>query len=330
MNRKEIDNLSIDELEELLYRKKRTVRKQRLQRLKEEGRVVDVAGVPPPNPTPPQLQRPQAAPTGAMREMQLAVEGEGDVEDTAVSTQQNPGLLRRIANRALLIVEIAAVAGLVVVLVGLWRTQSDLNQELAEAQQAEVQTIALPTPTAKPIIDVGILPTGHRFIEGALPVAEESGDIPEHLLPIINAYESPPIPLPSPEQARRIQIPSIGVDSTIVPGAYDWEQLKKGVGHQIGSAQPGETGNMVLAAHNDIYGEIFRHLDQLSPGDEIIVSTELQSYRYVVNNIEVVDPVDGVWVLAPTDHSSTTLISCYPYRINTDRIIVFADLVTDG
>ena len=330
MNRKQIDDLSVAELEELLYRKKRVVRRQRLQRLKEAGRVVDVAGVPPPSPTPPPLSRPKASPTGAMRDVMLAVEGEE--RETAVSTPnpQKTGRGRRLANRALLFVEIVAVVGLVVVLLGLWRTQSDLNQELVEAQQVEVQTVALPSPTAKPLIDVGILPTGHRFIEGALPVAEESGDIPEHLLPIINAYESPPIPTPGPQQARRVQIPSIGVDSTIVEGVYDWEQLKKGVGHQIDSAQPGESGNMVLAAHNDIYGEIFRHLDQLSPGDEIIISTELQSYTYVVNNIKVVDPVDGVWVMSPTDHSSTTLISCYPYRINTDRMVVFADLVTGG
>ncbi len=329
MNRKQIEDLSVDELAELLYRKKRRVRRQRLQRLKEDGRVVDVAGVSPPNPIPPRLSRPQAAPSGAMRAVKLAVEGEE--EKTAVSLPASkPGFGRRFVNHALLFVEIVAVVGLVIVLLGLWRTQSDLNQELAKAQQAEVQTIALPSPTAKPLIDVGILPTGHRFIEGALPIAEESGDIPEHLLPIINAYQSPPIPTPGPQQARRVQIPAIGVDSTIVEGVYDWEQLKKGVGHQIDSAQPGEPGNMVLAAHNDIYGEIFRHLDQLSPGDEIIVSTELQSYTYVVNNIEVVDPVDGVWVMAPTDHSSTTLISCYPYRINTDRIVVFADLVTDG
>lgn len=329
MNRKQIDNLSVDELEELLYRKKRGVRRQRLQRLKEDGRVVDVAGVPPPSPLPPPLDRPQATPTGAMREVMLAVEEEEG--KTAVSTPTSqPGILRRIANRTLLIVEIAAVVGLVAVLLGLWRTQTDLNEELAEVQQAEVQTVALPSPTAKPLIGVGILPTGHRFIEGALPVPEESGDIPEHLMPIINNYEAPPIPTPGPQQARRVQIPSIGVDSTIVEGAYDWEQLKKGVGHQIDSAQPGESGNMVLAAHNDVYGEIFRHLDQLSPGDEIIVSTELQSYTYVVNDIKVVDPIDGVWVMAPTDHSSTTLISCYPYRINTDRIVVFADLVTGG
>lgn len=82
---------------------------------------------------------------------------------------------------------------------------------------------------------------------------------------------------------------------------------------------------MVLSAHNDIYGEIFRHLDKLSPGDEIIVSTERQSYTYIVRKIQVVDPTD-VWVMAPTDYASTTLISCYPYQVNNKRIVIFADL----
>ncbi|MCA9926595.1 MAG: class D sortase [Anaerolineales bacterium] len=328
MKAKRLNELSVSELEELLYHKKYKVRRQRLQRLQNDGRVVDIEGVSPPSPTPPTLNRPFAVPTGAMREAMLAIEDDGG--ETAVSPTPKTGWGRRLANRALLLVEIVAVVGLAYVLISLWRTQSELNQELAQAQRAEVQSLDLPTPTARPVIDVAILPTGHRFIEGALPVPEESGDIPQHLLPIINAYQSPPIPPPGPQQARRIQIPAIGVDSTIVEGVYDWEQLKKGVGHQIDSAQPGKIGNMVLAAHNDIYGEIFRHLDQLSPGDEIIVSTERQSFTYVVNNIDVVDPVAGVYVMAPTDHASTTLISCYPYRINTERIVVFADLVTDG
>ena len=83
---------------------------------------------------------------------------------------------------------------------------------------------------------------------------------------------------------------------------------------------------MVLSAHNDIYGEIFRHLDKLAPGDEVVVSTSRQSYTYVVNEIRVVDPTD-VWVMDPTEHASLTLISCYPYLINNKRIVVFADLV---
>jgi sortase A len=181
---------------------------------------------------------------------------------------------------------------------------------------------------ATPVIDVVVLPGGHKPpIDGRIPEPGEAGDIPGHLLPIINAYEPPPIPTPGPEQARRIQIPAIDVDSPIVPGMYDWEQLKKGVAQRIGSAGPGQVGNMALAGHNDIYGEVFRYLDKLAPGDEIIVTTQRQSYTYVVRDTKVVEPTD-VWVMEPTEFASTTLVSCYPYRVNTKRIAVFADLVS--
>jgi len=33
--------------------------------------------------------------------------------------------------------------------------------------------------------------------------------------------------------------------------------------------------------------------------------------------------------MAPTDDARLTLISCYPYRVNTKRIVVFAQLATD-
>ena len=81
----------------------------------------------------------------------------------------------------------------------------------------------------------------------------------------------------------------------------------------------------MLSAHNDIYGEIFRHLDKLELGDEIIISTDRRSYTYIVNKIDVVAPT-AVEVMAPTKHASTTLISCYPYLVNNKRIVVFADL----
>ena len=91
---------------------------------------------------------------------------------------------------------------------------------------------------------------------------------------------------------------------------------------------PGRSGNVVLAAHNDIYGEIFRRLDQLERGDEILISTERTTYTYVVRETEIVQPTD-TWVMGPTEHASTTLISCYPYLVDNKRIVVFADLASE-
>jgi sortase A len=107
-----------------------------------------------------------------------------------------------------------------------------------------------------------------------------------------------------------------------------WEQLKKGVAQHIGSSDPGVSGNLVLSAHNDIFGELFRDLDRLQPGDEIVVSTATREYVYRVTGLRIVEPTE-VSVMEPTSNATITLISCYPYLIDTQRIVVFA-VLTEG
>jgi sortase A len=323
----QLDDLTVDELEQLLYRKKRAQRLVRLRRLKGEGRLVEVNGVPPPI---------ELEGMAVDRSLGDSLEGDEKPEpaDDADDLEERHSILSRIkwrwvANRFLLLIEVGAVVGLVVVALLVWTTARELNQEIAVVQQTQSESLALPTAAPTPVIGVAILPSGHKPpVEGRPPEPGEAGEIPAHLLPIIDAYVPPPIPTPGPEQARRIQIPAIDVDKPIVQGD-DWEQLKKGVGQNIGSSLPGQPGNVVLSAHNDIYGEIFRDLDKLKPGDEIIISTERQSYTYVVNDIDVVEPTE-VSVMSNTEHASTTLISCYPYLVNNKRIVVFADLATVG
>ncbi len=105
-----------------------------------------------------------------------------------------------------------------------------------------------------------------------------------------------------------------------------WEQLKQGVGQHIGTANPGQPGNLVLSAHNDVFGEIFRHLDKLQAGDTITVFTNIRSYTYVIEEApQIVDPT-FVEAISPTVKPTVTLISCYPYLINDHRIVVQATL----
>ncbi len=89
--------------------------------------------------------------------------------------------------------------------------------------------------------------------------------------PIVQSMANIPIPTASPEQAIRIQIPAIKVDAPVVQGD-GWDQLRKGVGQHVTSSIPGKNGNVILSAHNDVFGEIFRDLDKLKTGDQIIFS----------------------------------------------------------
>ncbi len=338
-DKRDIDELSVEELEQLLYLKRRSKRLNRLKRLKAEGRIVEIDHESESESAPAEngetlvdvddtlvdIDEPFTVGASEENAEELDISLEGEEEDTRRFALP----WRPFANRFLLVVEIAAVVALFVLAYMVWQTTQELNEEIAEVQKVESASVALPTPTATPVIGVVVLPSGHKPpVNGSLPVPGEAGEIPEHLLPIIDSYIPPPVPTPGPEQARRIQIPAIDLDKPIVQGDT-WEQLKKGVGQHIGTGLPGEQGNIVLSAHNDIYGEIFRHLDQLGPGDEIIISTERRSYSYVIRDLQVVDPTD-VWVMSSTDHSSTTLISCYPYLVNNKRIVVFADLASLG
>ena len=145
-------------------------------------------------------------------------------------------------------------------------------------------------------------------------------EIPEHLRPLMQSYANLPVPTQSPQQARQIQIPAIGVSAPVVLGD-GWEQLKKGVGQHIGTANPGDKGNLVLSAHNDIFSEIFRDLDKLKKGDEVTIITQDRSFTYVITSSQIVEPT-RVDLLAQTSDSMITLISCYPYLVDNKRIVV--------
>ncbi len=126
-------------------------------------------------------------------------------------------------------------------------------------------------------------------------------------------------------QPRRLQIPAIAVDSFIYQD-YGEDWLKLGV-VQVGElVAAGAPGNLVLAGHNDVYGEVFRDLDELEAGHDIFVHADSTTYKYRVREMLIVNP-DDVWVTLPTSTPTLTLVSCYPYLVGTHRIVVFADLV---
>jgi sortase A len=220
-------------------------------------------------------------------------------------------------DRLLLGVEILAVIGLIGIGLSFFNMMRTLNQEVAASIQQ-------PTAQATPLITAVVLPSGHTPPNAEGGAQPNEAEIPEHLRPLVQNIANIPIPTASPAQAIRIQIPAINIDAPIVQGD-GWEQLKKGVGQHIGTPNPGENGNIVLSAHNDIFGEIFRELDKLQPGDVVIVYTNQRQYTYVITGTQVVEPT-RVEVMAPTPNPTVTLISCYPYLIDNQRIVVSAAL----
>lgn len=286
------EDLSVEELRRLLIEKRRGARRERLEHYKRTGRVADVE----PEPIAPVVD---------------TLEGSGEQAQVQVSTR------RRVMDRILLFVEVLAVVGLVGVLISGFGVLRDLNAEVASALIQE-------TFTPTPLVMAVVLPSGHVPPDAQGNTRPNDAEIPEHLRPMVQSLASIAIPTPAPDQAIRIQVPAINVDAPIVQGD-GWEQLKKGVGQNIGSSNPGQNGNVVLSAHNDVYGEIFRYLDRLVQGDQVIIYTQQRQYVYVVDRTAIVEPT-AVEVMASTGSPTTTLISCYPYLVNKQRIVVFARL----
>lgn len=183
---------------------------------------------------------------------------------------------------------------------------------------------SLPTLTPTALIRALILPGGNTSPSSYIENQASSSQIPLNIKPFVKSDLNIQYQTPAPHNGVRIQIPALNIDAPIVRGDGP-EQLKKGVGQHIGTANPGEIGNMVLSGHNDTFGEVFRYLDQMKAGDKIIIYTFTRSYTYIVEGWSLVNP-DQVDVLDPTPYESVTLISCYPYLIDTQRIIVTARL----
>lgn len=198
---------------------------------------------------------------------------------------------------------------------------------LSNLNKVAKSTWGLPTMTPTPLIQALILPGGNSPSVSTKPLLSNANDFPLHIQAIMRTNTNIPIPTPAPQQGIRIQIAALNIDAPIVQGD-EAEQLKKGVGQHPGTANPGEIGNMVLSGHNDTYGEVFRYLDQLKAGDEIIIYTSTRSYTYVIDGWTLVEP-DRVEVMDPTPYESVTLISCYPYLVDNLRIIVTARIQKD-
>lgn len=297
------EDLTVDELHRLLVEKRRKMRREHIERFRQTGRVVTLASDLP------------SESFDHLRTNQVLSDTQAEY---GVELQRSP--LRRFLDRSLLLVELLAVVGLIFVLISGMQIMRDLNLQVADA-------LVQPTLTPTPLISAVVLPSGHTPPNAPGGYQDNDAEIPEHLRPLVQSLAAIPTPTSGPGQPVRIQIPAIGVDAPVVLGDGP-EQLKKGVGHHIGSANPGESSNLVLTAHNDVFGEIFRDLDQLKPGDSIIVYTNSQRiYTYLVTGTEVVGPFD-VEVLAPTKQATVTLISCYPYMVDNKRIIVRGTLQT--
>ncbi len=132
----------------------------------------------------------------------------------------------------------------------------------------------------------------------------------------------------SGEPLTQLEIPRIGVDVIVVEGT-SLAALHAGAGHYPNTPLPGEKGNVAIAGHRTTYGKPFARIDELKPGDKVILTTPVGRHVYEIEmRTRVVEPED--WSIIrnyPERGSFLTLTSCHPEGSADYRIVTRARLV---
>jgi sortase A len=145
--------------------------------------------------------------------------------------------------------------------------------------------------------------------------------------PATGSSAAAPAPVDLGDAVGLIEIPALDLTKRVIEGV-GVEELKSAPGHYPGTPLPGQRGNAAIAGHRTTYGAPFYDLDALGPGDAIFVTTDAGRFRYEVTGSIVVDPVEGGWVLDPTDDDRLTLTTCNPRLSAAQRLIVTARLMS--
>lgn len=150
----------------------------------------------------------------------------------------------------------------------------------------------------------------------SIPLPEEAAPTSQEPVPMATRTGIHPIiqkDLPKRDLASdsvlgQMQIPRIGI-SVIVAEGNSPAVLLHAAGHLKGTALPGQTGNVAIAAHRDTF---FRSLRDIRENDTITFTTLADTYKYQVELIEIVEP-ENTEVLAASQEPTLTLITCYPF-----------------
>ncbi|MHB8452436.1 MAG: class E sortase [Mycobacteriales bacterium] len=148
--------------------------------------------------------------------------------------------------------------------------------------------------------------------------------------------QSPPLAqVPIGDGIAILRIPKFGrhYDPVIVQGVTT-AALERGPGHYPGTAPPGGVGDFVVSGHRTTWGHWFFNLDQLHPGDSVVVQTRTRWFVYQVTSTEIVDPTDLASIAPVPDHPDAvptkpmmTLTTCNPRYSASQRLIVHGILV---
>lgn len=183
----------------------------------------------------------------------------------------------------------------------------------------------------------GFVPKGFFGAKGSIVEAQEEQSLEagndDYTKASIWFPKKPPLVVNQEEAiAYTLSIPKLKIfDANVIVGSDD---LNKSLIQYGGTANPGDYGNTVIFGHSVLpyffnpknYKTIFSTLPSLSEGDEIFVTSEGITYRYVIEEMHVVGPDDVSILEQKYDDSYLSLITCVPPGTYEKRLWVKARL----
>lgn len=121
-----------------------------------------------------------------------------------------------------------------------------------------------------------------------------------------------------------VEIPKIDIKIPIYHTVEE-EVLQNAAGHLEGSSLPagGESTHSVISAHRGLpQAALFTDLDRLSEGDHFLLHILDDTLCYEVDKISVVDPEETDALQVEDGQDLCTLLTCTPYGVNTQRLLV--------
>ena len=126
------------------------------------------------------------------------------------------------------------------------------------------------------------------------------------------------------EMMGSVEIPKINIKIPIYHTTEE-EVLNKGAGHLEGSSLPvgGANTHAVISAHRGLpSASLFTDLDQMKVGDHFLLHVLNETLCYEVDKISVVKPEDTSALAVEDGQDLVTLLTCTPYGVNTERLLV--------
>lgn len=129
-----------------------------------------------------------------------------------------------------------------------------------------------------------------------------------------------------------IDIPSISCELPLYLGSTT-QNMALGATVVCGTSAPlGEPdSNCVIAAHRGYTNaDMFRNIEQISAGDEVVLTTLWDTLKYKVVGTEIISPDDTASVGVKPGKDLVTLLTCHPYPYNYQRYLVICEREQDG